>query len=85
MVMKLTYVASHVGDIQSKTVIQAGGDANVIGSGIQGKRVELSAENLNIESLQNKASYDGKQMNVNGSNKQLVMVFLQRVVIVSLK
>ena len=31
-----TYVASHVGDIQSKTVIQAGGDANVIGSGIQG-------------------------------------------------
>lgn len=62
-----TYVASHVGDIQSKTVIQAGGDANVIGSGIQGKRVELSAENLNIESLQNKASYDGKQMNVNGS------------------
>lgn len=62
-----TYVASHVGDIQSKTVIQAGGDANVIGSGIQGKRVELRAENLNIESLQNKASYDGKQMNVNGS------------------
>ena len=62
-----TYVASHVGDIQSKTVIQAGGDANVIGSGIQGKRVQLSAENLNIESLQNKASYDGKQMNVNGS------------------
>ena len=62
-----TYVASHVGDIQSKTVIQAGGDANVIGSSIQGKRVELSAENLNIESLQNKASYDGKQMNVNGS------------------
>ena len=62
-----SYVASHVGDIQSKTVIQAGGDANVIGSSIQGKRVELSAENLNIESLQNKASYDGKQMNVNGS------------------
>ena len=62
-----TYIASHVGDIQSKTVIQAGGDANVIGSGIQGKRVQLSAENLNIESLQNKASYDGKQMNVNGS------------------
>ena len=62
-----TYVASHVGDIQSKTVIQAGGDANVIGSGIQGKRVELRAENLNIESLQNKASYDGKQMNVSGS------------------
>lgn len=62
-----TYVASHVGDIQSKTVIQAGGDANVIGSSIQGKRVQLSAENLNIESLQNKASYDGKQMNVNGS------------------
>ena len=46
-----TYVASHVGDSQSKTVIQAGGDANIIGSQVKGKRVELNAENLNIESL----------------------------------
>ena len=62
-----SYVASHVGDSQSKTVIQAGGDANIIGSQVKGKRVELNAENLNIESLQDKSSYHGKQMNVSGS------------------
>ena len=62
-----TYVASHVGDSQSKTVIQAGGDANIIGSQVKGKRVELNAENLNIESLQDKSRYHGKQMNVSGS------------------
>ncbi|MDU7945792.1 MAG: hemagglutinin repeat-containing protein, partial [Haemophilus parainfluenzae] len=33
-----TYVASHVGDSQSKTVIHAGGDANIIGSQVKGKR-----------------------------------------------
>ena len=62
-----SYVASHVGDSQSKTVIQAGGDANIIGSQVKGKRVELNAENLNIESLQDKSSYHGKQMNVSAS------------------
>ena len=62
-----SYVASHVGDSQSKTVIQAGGDANIIGSQVKGKRVELNAENLNIESLQDKSRYYGKQMNVSGS------------------
>ena len=62
-----TYVASHVGDSQSKTVIQAGGDANIIGSQVKGNRVELNAENLNIESLQDKSRYHGKQMNVSGS------------------
>ena len=62
-----TYVASHVGDSQSKTVIHAGGDANIIGSQVKGKQVELNAENLNIESLQDKSSYHGKQMNMQGS------------------
>ena len=62
-----TYVASHVGDSQSKTVIHAGGDANIIGSQVKGKRVELNAENLNIESLQDKSRYYGKQMNASGS------------------
>ncbi len=62
-----TYVASHVGDSQSKTIIHAGGNANIIGSQVKGKRVELNAENLNIESLQDKSSYHGKQMNVSGS------------------
>lgn len=62
-----SYVASHVGDMNSQTTIKAGGDANVIGSQVKGKRVELNAENLHIESLQDKATYKGKQMNVSGS------------------
>ena len=60
-------MASHVGDSQSKTVIQAGGDANIIGSQVKGKRVEVNAQNLNIESLQDTATYKGKQMNGSGS------------------
>ena len=62
-----TYVASHVGDSQSKTMIHAGGDVTLAGSQVKGKRVELDAENLNIESLQDKSRYHGKQMNVSGS------------------
>ena len=62
-----TYVASHVGDSQSKTVINASGDANLIGSQVKGKRIEVNAQNLNIESLQDTATYKGKQMNVSGS------------------
>ncbi|WP_192879077.1 hemagglutinin repeat-containing protein, partial [Haemophilus haemolyticus] len=62
-----TYVVSHVGDSQSKTVINAGGDANLIGSQVKGKRVEINAQNLNIESLQDTATYKGNQMNVSGS------------------
>ena len=62
-----TYVASHVGDSNSQTTIQSGGDTNLIGSQVKGKRVEVNAENLNIKSLQDKSSYDGKQTNVSGS------------------
>ena len=62
-----TYVASHVGDSQSKTVINAGGDVTLASSQVKGKRVELNAENLNIESLQDKSRYHGKQMNMQGS------------------
>ena len=48
-------------------MINAGGDANIIGSQVKGKRVEVNAQNLNIESLQDKSSYHGKQMNASGS------------------
>ena len=61
------YVASHVGDSQSKTVVKAGGDVTLAGSQVKGKGVELDAENLKIESLQDKSSYHGKQMNVSAS------------------
>ena len=62
-----TYVASHVGDSQSKTVVKAGGDVTLAGSQVKGKGVELDAENLKIESLQDKSSYRGKQMNASAS------------------
>ena len=62
-----TYVASHVGDTNSQTTIQSGGDTNLIGSQAKGKRVEVNADNLNIKSLQDKSSYDGKQTNISGS------------------
>ncbi|PRM46410.1 hypothetical protein BVZ64_01599 [Haemophilus influenzae] len=62
-----TYVASHVGDSQSKTVVKAGGDVTLAGSQVKGKGVELDAENMKIESLQDKSRYHGKQMNVSGS------------------
>ena len=62
-----SYVASHVGDSQSKTVVKAGGDVTLAGSQVKGKGVELDAENLKIESLQDKSSYHGKQMNVSAS------------------
>ena len=61
------YVASHVGDSQSKTVVKAGGDVTLAGSQVKGKGVELDAENLKIESLQDKSSYRGKQMNASAS------------------
>ena len=62
-----TYVASHVGDANSQTTIQSGGDTNLIGSQVKGKRVEVNADNMNIKSLQDKSSYDGKQTNISGS------------------
>ncbi|OOF53942.1 hypothetical protein BKK56_10540 [Rodentibacter genomosp. 2] len=62
-----TYVASHVGDINSQTSINAGGDANILGSQVKGKGIKLNSENLNIESLQDTSTYKGKQMNVSGS------------------
>ncbi|WP_173664594.1 hemagglutinin repeat-containing protein, partial [Glaesserella parasuis] len=60
------WVASQVGDKNSHTTIESGKDTNVIGSQVKGKRVEVSAENLNIESLQDTAKYDGKQESVSG-------------------
>ena len=62
-----TYQSSHIGDMNSQTTLQAGGDANIIGSQVKGKRVEVNAQNLNIESLQDTATYKGKQMNASGS------------------
>ena len=48
-------------------MVKAGGDVTLAGSQVKGKGVELDAENLKIESLQDKSSYRGKQMNASAS------------------
>ncbi|SUU37188.1 heme utilization or adhesion protein [Actinobacillus seminis] len=60
------WVASKVGDKNSTTTIESGSDTNIIGSQVRGKRVELTAENLNIQSLQDTAKYEGKQESMQG-------------------
>lgn len=60
------WIASKVGDKNSTTTIESGSDTNIIGSQVRGKRVELTTENLNIQSLQDTAKYKGKQESVQG-------------------
>ncbi|WP_179108243.1 hemagglutinin repeat-containing protein, partial [Rodentibacter trehalosifermentans] len=62
-----TYVASHVGTKTSETTVKAGGDTHIIGSQVSGKGVIIDTDNLHIESLQDKSTYQGKQMNIAGS------------------
>lgn len=57
-------------------MINAGGDVTLAGSQVKGKRVELDAENLNIESLQDKSSYHGKQMNML-DRKELILLLIR--------
>ena len=60
----LNHNNSHVGDANSQTNIISGGATNIAGGQILGKGISLSAEELNIASLQNTSKYDGKQENV---------------------
>ena len=55
------WVGSQVGSLDSRTTIESGGDANIIGSQTKGKSVKVNAENLNIQSLQDTMKYKGKQ------------------------
>ena len=55
------WVRSQVGSLDSRTTIESGGDANIIGSQTKGKSVKVNAENLNIQSLQDTMKYEGKQ------------------------
>ncbi|MEE3700132.1 hemagglutinin repeat-containing protein [Mannheimia haemolytica] len=60
------WVGSQVGSLSSQTTIESGGDANIIGSQVQGKRVEVKAKDLNVQSQQDTMSYKGKQESVQG-------------------
>ncbi|OUY05879.1 hemagglutinin repeat-containing protein [Acinetobacter populi] len=61
-----SYVASTVGSSESQTTIQSGNASNIIGSVVQGKGVQVNAKALNIKSLQDTASYQSKQQNIEG-------------------
>ncbi|MFU2077871.1 hemagglutinin repeat-containing protein [Avibacterium endocarditidis] len=61
-----TWRTSHIGDKNSQTVIQSGGDTTLRGAQVLGNGITVDAENLNIESLQDTMTYKGKQMNVSG-------------------
>ena len=60
------WVASQIGTQASKTIIESGKETNIKGSQVKGKRVEVRAENLTIESLQDTTRYEGKQESVSG-------------------
>ena len=61
-----SYVNSHVGSKDSLTTISSGNATNIIGGQVQGKGVQINANELNIESLQDKAKYKSKQQNISG-------------------
>lgn len=61
-----SYVNSHVGSKDSSTTISSGNATNIIGGQVQGKGVQIDANELNIESLQDKATYQSKQQNISG-------------------
>jgi filamentous hemagglutinin len=62
----LTHTNSHVGMAGSRTNITAGDTTNIKGGQVLGDQVTLNTKNLNIQSLQDKATYDSKQMNASG-------------------
>ncbi|MBF0803307.1 hemagglutinin repeat-containing protein [Neisseria sp. 19428wB4_WF04] len=61
-----TYRTTRIGDANSQTVIQSGGDTTLKGAQVKGSGVALSAENLRIESLQDSAAYNSRQFQGSG-------------------
>ncbi len=63
----LFFTNSHIGSTTGTTTITAGDTTNIIGGQVIGEKVTLNTTNLNIESLQDTATYDSKQKDVSGS------------------
>lgn len=61
-----SWLASKVGSLQSQTSLSSQKETNIKGSQVLGNKINLKAQNLNIESLQDTMTYKGKQMNVSG-------------------
>ncbi|WP_368543625.1 two-partner secretion domain-containing protein [Enterobacter soli] len=57
---------SHVGDMDGQTRIVSGGDTTLRGGQLLGKGVDITADNLNIESLQDTMTYQGEQKSMGG-------------------
>ncbi|WP_439328289.1 hemagglutinin repeat-containing protein [Lonepinella sp. BR2357] len=60
------WVESYVGSQNSQTTIDSKKDTNIKGSQVAGKQITVNAQNLNIESLQDTATYKGKQESASG-------------------
>ncbi|ETF02389.1 hypothetical protein W822_14720 [Advenella kashmirensis W13003] len=63
---EICYINTHVGDRDSATLIQSGGATTLKGAQVAGSRVRLKASDLTIESLQDKATFKGKQDDARG-------------------
>ena len=59
----ITHRHSHIGDKGSQTIIQSGGDTALKGAQVIGKGVQVNAQNLHIQSVQDSETYQSKQQN----------------------
>lgn len=59
-----THLHSHIGSRSGQTFVHSGGDTTLKGAQLIGKGVQLDAANLNIESVQDTATFRGKQENM---------------------
>ncbi|WP_245946701.1 hemagglutinin repeat-containing protein [Alysiella crassa] len=62
----LTHRHTQVGDSNSATVLQSGGQTTIKGAQTHGKGIDLSAQDLLIESVQDTAKFNSKQENISG-------------------
>ncbi len=63
---QIHYENTHVGDRDSRTVMQSGGATTLEGAQVAGSQVVLRASDLSIESLQDTSTFEGKQLNAQG-------------------
>lgn len=57
---------SHIGDMDGQTRIISGGDTTLRGGQLLGKGIDITADNLNIESLQDTMTWQGEQKSMGG-------------------
>lgn len=60
----VTHRHTQVGDSNSATVLQSGGKTTIKGAQVHGKGIDLSAQDLLIESVQDTEKFNSKQQNI---------------------